>query len=127
MFYKIELGISIYHSFICHKILCFLYLGLSFMAISESNEVMGVILNDKSCRDTIKKYDVDESSDESSKFNNIMVLLDKIQKEVDVYEKYPNVDRIMHIKIISVNDAYREQGICKSFVTKTKYKNFICE
>lgn len=95
-------------------------LGILLMAVSEKGEPIGVILNSKTCRDTEKKYIVDESSTESSKYNEIMTLLAKIQREVDVYGKYPNVNHIMHIYVIAVNDAYRGRGVCKALIAKTK-------
>ena len=34
-------------------------------------------------------------------------------------KKYPNVDRVMDIKIISVDESFRGQGVCKALIDKT--------
>lgn len=90
------------------------------MAVSDSGELMGVILNDIICRDNMEKTSSNDKFDGGSKYDDIMVLLDKIQQEVDIFGKYTNVHRIMHIIIISVNETYRGQGVCKALITKTK-------
>lgn len=90
------------------------------MAVSENGEPIAVILNGKSCRDSAEKYILDDSNKKSSKYNEIMILLKKIQQEVDVYGRYPNVNRIMHIYIAAVSDAYRGRGVFKALIAKTK-------
>ncbi|XP_022182146.1 dopamine N-acetyltransferase-like [Myzus persicae] len=93
--------------------------GVSFMAISaETGEMMGASLNMTVCRsDGIKQYG-DENK--SSKLNDILILLDKAERETDVFGKYPNVDRMMDLKIITVNEEYRGLGICKALINKSK-------
>lgn len=60
-----------------------------------------------------------EENVEDIKFNLITTFLDKVEQEVDIFNKYPNIDRIMDIKIISVDESYRGQGICKALINKT--------
>ncbi|XP_025204683.1 dopamine N-acetyltransferase-like [Melanaphis sacchari] len=95
--------------------------GISFMAVStETGEIMGVSLNSATCRDTkIKEID-EEKNDKSPKFNDIMDLLSKAERDINIFEKYPSIDRIMELKIITVNEAYRGQGVCKTLVNKSK-------
>lgn len=90
------------------------------MAVSDSGELMGVILNDIICRDNMEKTSSNHKYNGGSKYNDIMTLLNKVQQEVDVFGKYTNVHRIMRLLIISVNEAYRGQGVCKALITKTK-------
>jgi len=92
------------------------------MAISaETGEMMGASLNTTLCRDNeIKKFG-DENNDKSSKYNDIMVFLDKAERDVDVFGQYPNINRIMELKIITVNEAHRGQGVCKALINKSKY------
>lgn len=92
------------------------------MAMSQTGDIMGVILNSVMLRDTTEEEDDDdETCNENLKFKNIVVLLDKIKREADVFAQYPNVDRILEIKIVTVNDAYRGQGVCKALIDRTKY------
>lgn len=93
------------------------------MAVSQTGDIMGVILNNIMHRDDVEQdNDDDETCNEKSKFKDIVVLLDKIKREVDMFAHYPSVNRIMDIKIVAVNEAYRGQGVCKALVDKTKYK-----
>jgi len=95
------------------------------MAISQTGDIMGVILNNIMHRDDVEEEedDDDETCNENSKFKDIVVLLDKIKREADVFVQYPNVNRILEIKIVTVNEEYRGQGVCKALVDKTKYKH----
>lgn len=90
------------------------------MAVSEKGDPIGVMLNNTTRRDREKKYIVDDSNKKNSKYNEIMSILGKIQREVDLYGKYPNVNHIMHICVAAVNDSYRGRGVCKALIAKTK-------
>lgn len=106
--------------------LFFFVTGLTFMALSETGDIMGVILNNIMHRDDVEENDDnDETCNENSKFKDIVVLLDKIKREADVFTQYPDVHRVMEIKIVTVNEAYRGQGVCKALVDKTKYETLI--
>lgn len=92
------------------------------MALSQTGDIMGVILNNVLHRDDVEEEDDDNDGTCNSKFKEIVVLLDKIKREADVFTQYPTVDRILEIKIVTVNEAYRGQGVCKALVDKTKYR-----
>lgn len=92
------------------------------MAVStETGEMMGASLNTILCRDNEIKKISDENNDKCPKYNHIMDFLDKAERDVDVFGQYPNIDRIMELKIITVNEAYRGQGVCKALIDKSKY------
>ncbi|XP_025423942.1 dopamine N-acetyltransferase-like isoform X2 [Sipha flava] len=101
----------------------YLKYGMTFMAVSQAGDIMGVILNNIMHRNEEEEEEEDDEDDncnDNLKFKEIVVLLDKIKKEADVFEQYPNVNRILEIKIVTVNEAYRGQGVCKALVDKTK-------
>lgn len=79
---------------------------------------MGVILNNVINRGD-KEENNEKDSGDKTKFNDITTLLDKVEQEADVFQKFPNVDRIMDIKIISVDESFRGQGVCKALINKT--------
>lgn len=95
------------------------------MAVSENGEVMGVILNNIMCKDHQLDQYGDENFVSNSSFDDIEVLLYKIRQDVDLYGQYPNVDRIMELKLISVNEEYRGQGVCKALINKSKYTKYV--
>lgn len=92
------------------------------MAVSrETGEMIGATLNSTVCRgDKIKQYS-DKNNDRSIKYNEIMIFLDKAGWDTDLFGQYPNIDRIMKLEMITMNEAYRGQGVCKALVNKSKY------
>lgn len=92
------------------------------MAVSQTGDIMGMILNTMLKRDDDEEEnnDEDEVGTKNLRFNDIVVLLDKIKQEANVFAQYPSVDRIMEIKIVAVNEAYRGRGVCKALIDKTK-------
>lgn len=91
------------------------------MAVStKTGEMMGATLNSTVCRgDKIKQYS-DKNNARSIKYNELMIFLDKAGRATDFFGQYPNIDRIMKLEIITVNEAYRGQGVCKALVNKSK-------
>ncbi|XP_026817805.1 dopamine N-acetyltransferase-like isoform X1 [Rhopalosiphum maidis] len=98
-----------------------LQFGVSFMAVSaETGDIIGAVLNSTVCRgDKIKHYS-DKNNDKSLKYNEIMIILEKAERDIDFFGQYPNIERLMKLEIITVNEAYRGQGICKALVKKSK-------
>lgn len=94
------------------------------MAVSEYGVVVGAIINNIMRRNDVNNSN-NENCKESLKFNNITTFLDKVEREVDIFGQYPNVDYIMDMKIITVDKAYRGHGVCKALVGKTKYSRKI--
>lgn len=93
---------------------------MAFKAISPSGQLMGVVLNDLASKIDREKNDTTNNEPEDrTKFNEITTLLDKVEREADVFSKFPNVDCIMDIKIISVDESFRGQGVCKALIDKT--------
>jgi predicted GNAT family acetyltransferase len=93
---------------------------LAFKAISPNGELMGVVLNDLTSKNNREENTTTNNGPgDHTKFNYITTLLDKVEREADVFSKYPNVDRIMDIKIISVDKSFRGQGVCKALIDKT--------
>jgi len=95
------------------------------MAVSEIGEVMGVSLNNTMCKDHQLDQYGDENFVSNSRFDDIEVLLFKIRQDIDLYGQYPNVDPIMELKLISVNEEYRGQGVCKALINKSKYIKYV--
>lgn len=54
------------------------------------------------------------------KFSKIVRLLDKTALESDVFQKFSDSEKAVTVKIISVDGAYRGQGIAKELLNKTR-------
>lgn len=53
------------------------------------------------------------------KFKKILKLLNHVDKEANLSKKYPE-QKIMELRIISVDGSWRGRGIAKSLVEKTE-------
>lgn len=94
--------------------------GLAFKAVSPNGDLIGVVLNNLTYRVAREKNNEnEEDAKDNTKFNIITAFLDKVEQEADVFQKFPNVDRVMDIKIISVDESFRGQGVCKALIDKT--------
>lgn len=96
--------------------------GTSVMAITPSGKIVGVCLNG-----TIKMDCQDEDEEEvhspNPKFEKIMKFLDFCGKQgtKSITKQFPDVSKVMFVKIISTDTAWRGKGIAKALMEKTRY------
>ncbi|CAH1105016.1 unnamed protein product [Psylliodes chrysocephalus] len=55
-----------------------------------------------------------------NKFENIARLLEHVEKTVDYFTRYPDIDRFIAIQILSVDASVRGKGIAKKLANRTK-------
>ncbi|XP_052899148.1 arylalkylamine N-acetyltransferase 1 isoform X2 [Anopheles moucheti] len=85
----------------------------SFKAVNSRGEIVGVILNGT----IMKPQPGDEPPEKLAtncahpKFRKIMALMDHVDEMFDIFELYPDIDRFLDCKIISVDTNYRGLGI----------------
>ncbi|CAG9762252.1 unnamed protein product [Ceutorhynchus assimilis] len=91
--------------------------GLNLKAV-HNGKLIGVCLNGILERGFLDKDDDFEITDR--KFSKIVALLDKVDRDADVFAKFPASAKAVSVKIISVDGAYRGQGIAKELVNKTR-------
>jgi len=92
--------------------------------VSSNGDLIGVITNEIIVRDKEKRSNCSSNSEVqegSVKFNEFMKLFQKIEQESYMFERYPNVNRVMDIKGVAVNEIFRGQGVCKALFRKSKY------
>lgn len=89
--------------------------------MSSNGDLMGVILNKIISRDNL---DHNNSNNENQmngiKFNKFMALFKKVGDESNVFEKYPEINRIVDINLVAVNEIFKGQGVCKALFNKAK-------
>ncbi|XP_065201618.1 arylalkylamine N-acetyltransferase 1-like isoform X1 [Planococcus citri] len=96
--------------------------GLSIMAVSPSGYLLGVCLNGSLTRDSNEN---DNSKDHSiedcanPKFKKILQLLSTVTKLSDVFGHFPTAEKILDLRILSVDESCRGQGIAKALIDKT--------
>lgn len=57
---------------------------------------------------------------QNPKFKKILQLLSFLKKQSNVFGLYPDIDKVLDIVILSVDESYRGQGICKALIQKTR-------
>lgn len=92
--------------------------GLNLKAV-HNGKIIGVCLNGLLKRGYLENPE-NELKITDEKFTKIVRLLDKTALESDVFQKFPDSDKAVTVKIISVDGAYRGQGIAKELLNKTR-------
>lgn len=91
--------------------------GVNLKAV-HNGKIIGVSLNGVLERGWLNNDDSYKCDDE--KFSIILALLDRVARESDPFKKYPDCDKAMTVKILSVDGAYRGKGIAKELMAKTR-------
>lgn len=94
-----------------------LHNGLNLKAVYDG-KIIGVSLNS-----LLEKGYLDEEDDfkvTDPIFSKIYSLLGQVGQDSNVFARFPDCDKAMTVKIISVNRAFRGQGIAKELMNKTR-------
>uniref|UniRef100_A0A146KRC8 aralkylamine N-acetyltransferase n=2 Tax=Lygus hesperus TaxID=30085 RepID=A0A146KRC8_LYGHE len=89
--------------------------GVSLMALSPSDELLGVSICGVMKREDGETKDEALEECNNKKFERILRLLTQVGIESDVFSQFPDVDRILEIRVVSVSVKARGQGIAKTF------------
>lgn len=91
--------------------------GVSLKAVSASGALIGVCLNG------IVEREGDDHDDESytdPKFKKILDLLNTVDEQANVFSLYPDVDKYMSVKILSVDGKWRGRKIAQELMAHTR-------
>lgn len=91
--------------------------GFNLKAVSNG-KIIGVSLNGILERGYINE--LAEVSCPNKKFEKVLMLLDHVAKESDVFSHFPDVDKAMCVKILSVDGKWRGRGIAKDLMNRTR-------
>lgn len=93
----------------------------SFKAVNGRGEIVGVNINGLINRPKETDEPPAKLADgcEHPKFKKIMALMDYIDEQFNIFDLYPDVDRILDIKIMSVDSRYRGLGIAGKLTDRT--------
>ncbi|XP_075232597.1 arylalkylamine N-acetyltransferase 1-like isoform X1 [Lycorma delicatula] len=97
--------------------------GASLMAQNNAGDIVGVCLNGIDVRGGTKASEEVNVADEecsNPKFKKILNLLSVVGKQSDVFGQFPNIDKVLEVRILSVDDNYRGKGIAKSLIERSK-------
>ncbi|KDR23746.1 dopamine N-acetyltransferase-like isoform X2 [Zootermopsis nevadensis] len=94
--------------------------GLSLMAVTPSDKVVGVILNGSHEPGHLDEMQRNADNCPHARFRKILQLLVAVDRGSDVFSKFPDVDKLFEVRIVSVDSALRGQGIAKALIEKSR-------
>lgn len=95
-----------------------MFAGVSLMAVSPNGNLLGVCINGVLQRG--QKDDDDDKPCSNPRFSKILNLLSTVYCQSDVFTQFPEVDKVLDIRVASVDDACRGHGIAKALFDRTK-------
>ena len=94
--------------------------GLSVMAVTGTGKVVGVSLNGSHEPGHLDEMQNNADTCPHSKFRKILQLLVEVERRADVFRKYPDIDKLVEVRILSVDTVMRGRGIAKALLEKTR-------
>jgi GNAT superfamily N-acetyltransferase len=89
------------------------------MAVSADGRIVGVILNGH--HDPGHQEEIERNADTCThpRFRNILELLAAVDRASDVFGKFPDIDKLVEVRILSVDTTMRGRGIAKALLEKS--------
>ena len=89
--------------------------GYSVKALNSDGRIIGVFMNHLLKKDE----DEDESPITDEKLMKIITLLEHCKQRIDLFQNYPDTDKIIDANILSVDPDYRGLGVGQKLLLKT--------
>ncbi|RZB38781.1 dopamine N acetyltransferase, partial [Asbolus verrucosus] len=91
--------------------------GLNLKAVSNG-KIIGVCLNGILNKGYVDE--IEEACCEDKKFAKILKLLDHVAVQSNIFSHFPEIDKAMTVKILSVDSSWRGRGIAKDLMNRTR-------
>lgn len=95
--------------------------GLSFMAVSTTGKVIGVVMNGSHEAGHLDEMQRSADSCSNPRFRKILQLLLTVERRSEVFSKFPDTDRQFEVRILSVDSAMRGRGVAKALLQKSRF------
>jgi hypothetical protein len=89
------------------------------MAVSAGGRVVGVVLNGSQEPGHLEEMEECADTCPHPRFRKILQLLAAVDRRSDVFGKCPDVDKLVEVRILSVDSAMRGRGIAKALIEKS--------
>ena len=89
------------------------------MAVSACGTVVGVVLNGSHEPGHLEEAERTADACLHPRFRKILQLLAAVDRGSDVFSKFPDVDKLVEVRILSVDSAMRGRGIAKVLLEKS--------
>ncbi|PSN44770.1 Dopamine N-acetyltransferase [Blattella germanica] len=90
------------------------------MAVTKSGKVVGVSLNGSHEPGHLDEMQSNADNCSNQRFRKILQLLVAVERGAEVFNKYPDIDRLIEVRILSVDTSMRGRGIAKALLEKTR-------
>ncbi|KAJ9596159.1 hypothetical protein L9F63_027218 [Diploptera punctata] len=90
------------------------------MAVTNTGRVVGVSLNGQHEPGHVDEMQSSADNCPNLRFRKILQLLVEVEKKSDIFTKYPDVDKQIEVRILSVDTVMRGRGIAKALLDKTR-------
>jgi GNAT superfamily N-acetyltransferase len=94
--------------------------GLSLIAESPDGDVVGACLNACHVPGHLDETDAEAESCPNPKFQKILRLLASVERQADVFGKFPEVSELLEIRIVAVDALWRGKGVATALLKQTK-------
>ncbi|XP_058820401.1 arylalkylamine N-acetyltransferase 1 isoform X2 [Topomyia yanbarensis] len=91
----------------------------SFKAVNSRGEIVGVNINGLINRPTDEPQPKLADGCEHPKFKMIMALMDYVDERFNIFDLHKDIDRLLDVKIMSVDTRYRGMGIAGKLTDRT--------
>lgn len=89
------------------------------MAVSPCGKIIGVILNGSQEPGHLQEMESFADACPHPRFRKILQLLAAVDRASDVFGKFPDVDKLVEVRIVSVDSEMRGRGIAKALLEKS--------
>lgn len=89
------------------------------VVIFDEGKLIGVALNELHEKNQPIKFT--ENTVRSKNFEHICNILEYVEKESNLFEKFPFCDKMLLLKMLSVDSSYRGKGLAKILINKSRY------
>lgn len=94
---------------------------MSVMATTSYGQIIGVCLNGIIRRKNLESdEDIEGEHCQNKKFYKIIKFLKYVEEESDIFGKYLDCDKVLCVKILSVDCTWRGRGIAKELMDNTR-------
>jgi hypothetical protein len=90
------------------------------MAVTATGKVIGVVLNGSHEPGHLDEMQRNADNCPHPPFRKILQLLAAVEHGSDVFSKFPDVDKLFEVRILSVDSVLRGRGIAKALIEKSR-------
>ncbi|XP_063217850.1 arylalkylamine N-acetyltransferase 1-like, partial [Bacillus rossius redtenbacheri] len=95
--------------------------GLSVAAINASTgQLVGVCLNGLDEPGHLPEMEAKVAGCKNTKFRKILGLLASVEQGADIFTRFPDVRKVLEVRIMSVDASWRGRGIAKALLDRSR-------